>query len=403
METPPIEYYRSRVISAGGKPALGGVASAAEYAFLVLVPASRAGETTRPPTIGEGDMRKDIRTHRTAFTLIELLVVVAIIALLISILLPSLARAREQTKSVKCLANLKSLGQGIMIYVTGERDILPGPLHPAVYRNMGTEWLTNPENPFRVTGDFVYYQDRQLTWKLRSMFNDSQGRENSMSDQIATCPTLAGINPDQQFLSFLQLTNRAVSPTHYVINNYSYDNEEGGFTDNSRCTDPPKYFGFSPAPGTQNSASSQELMRKYPPLSVVKVRKPSEEWAVADAWYRPRTGSIIAFQQEGPYQVGWTGEALPYFAPHFNRVSGSYKFTSSGDRQSEVARTRASRADGKTNTVYFDGHAAPSASKRLKVWTGAELLYGFPGTPNPAKPPGMQDPTWANYMGAYWE
>jgi prepilin-type N-terminal cleavage/methylation domain-containing protein/prepilin-type processing-associated H-X9-DG protein len=51
-----------------------------------------------------------------AFTLIELLVVVAIIALLISILIPSLARAREVSKATVCGCNLRQLGLAVQLY-----------------------------------------------------------------------------------------------------------------------------------------------------------------------------------------------------------------------------------------------------------------------------------------------
>lgn len=61
-------------------------------------------------------MRRTIR--RRAFTLIELLVVVAIIALLISILLPSLAAAKEQARVAKCLSNLRALSQGAITYIS---------------------------------------------------------------------------------------------------------------------------------------------------------------------------------------------------------------------------------------------------------------------------------------------
>jgi prepilin-type N-terminal cleavage/methylation domain-containing protein/prepilin-type processing-associated H-X9-DG protein len=55
------------------------------------------------------------------FTLIELLVVVAIIALLIAILLPSLARAREQSKTLICGTHMRQVGQLVSIYA-GEHD-----------------------------------------------------------------------------------------------------------------------------------------------------------------------------------------------------------------------------------------------------------------------------------------
>ncbi len=70
--------------------------------------------------------RRYIRpTRGSAFTLIELLVVVAIIALLISILLPSLARARAQARGSVCLSNLKQIGTGLTMYVLTNRDRYP--------------------------------------------------------------------------------------------------------------------------------------------------------------------------------------------------------------------------------------------------------------------------------------
>ena len=62
--------------------------------------------------------------RQKAFTLIELLVVVAIIALLIAILLPSLQRAREQAKRVVCMANQAQIVKAMTIYGMSNKNEL---------------------------------------------------------------------------------------------------------------------------------------------------------------------------------------------------------------------------------------------------------------------------------------
>jgi prepilin-type N-terminal cleavage/methylation domain-containing protein/prepilin-type processing-associated H-X9-DG protein len=97
-----------------------------------------------------------------AFTLVELLVVIGIIAVLISLLLPALGRAREQARTVQCASQLKQLFNGCSMYINegrdhvGRRGVLPtGWRHERDINNVAfpgfvanTDW-TNNFNPLR--------------------------------------------------------------------------------------------------------------------------------------------------------------------------------------------------------------------------------------------------------------
>jgi len=78
------------------------------------------------------------------FTLVELLVVIGIISVLISLLLPALTRAREQANSIKCMANLRSIGQAIALYASDNGGSLP---YGFVAQGMTIAPSNTPYNP----------------------------------------------------------------------------------------------------------------------------------------------------------------------------------------------------------------------------------------------------------------
>jgi prepilin-type N-terminal cleavage/methylation domain-containing protein/prepilin-type processing-associated H-X9-DG protein len=160
-------------------------------------------------------------SKKTGFTLVELLVVIGIIALLISILLPSLNKARETANRVKCQSNLSQMGKALLLYSNENKGSFPRTKMQTATGAVQLDYSNAPYNT-SVTGTHVdpYVSGVPNNSIPGAMF--MLVRTQDMTTEVFTCPSGTAEKDLMDNSAATQRVNFTGATDGLVVKNVSY-------------------------------------------------------------------------------------------------------------------------------------------------------------------------------------
>jgi prepilin-type processing-associated H-X9-DG protein/prepilin-type N-terminal cleavage/methylation domain-containing protein len=276
--------------------------------------------------------------NRKAFTLVELLVVIGIIALLISILLPALNRARGQAKQVVCESQLRQIGGAMMMHANEHRNHFPlaGQLyaglggHPADatasevgdWKKVNYTYFLDPLYPNKTYIAPLPFALAPYLGYTKQM-STTQDYESSVVFRIFTCPS----NVDE-------IQTGTIQKSRFMA---SYSSGYSGPLLQSSYAFSEAVLGWADAPAGVRGAHSRERG------NLARMPHPADLVLLADA--APRGVAVNDFWMVYNDNTG-IGSTLYDF--YLNRVGGDSNDPTLFDKN---------RHYGNMNVLYCDGHA----------------------------------------------